>query len=395
MSTLPLPDGFEALYTEHYDFLWRCALRLGAPPANVEDVVQEAFVVALRRYDRAGFEGPDAARVSTWLFAILHNVLRNHARSEQRRRARLELIAVDQPTRSPMHADTSLGLRLLDEFLTELEPDRRAVFVLSELEGMRGPEIAQALGVNANTIRSRLRAARHAFEDRFGDGREQLVTRASEVEAPREAAARGLALLGPSLVGMPLASVTPGAAIGSLGVFGMVMGSIVLVGAILIVSGSSRGQPASTTEPPTKTIAESSVVREPASTAEPIEPEPPIIVEALEPRAVQRSASNPVNPVNPVDLEALARERLARARRALLDGDATTALSLVEASDAWPAKLDAHRVALEIGALCTLDRPQQARARAQTWEATHPEPASAIPMQAACWDDNSSTVDGH
>jgi hypothetical protein len=97
----------------------------------------------------------------------------------------------------------------------------------------------------------------------------------------------------------------------------------------------------------------------------------------------------------PRDLEAEAREQLARARRALLDGDATTALALVEAPDNWPATLEAHRVALEIGALCTLDRSEQARARAQAWQLEHPESSTAISLRAACWDANSSSVGGH
>ena len=55
--------------------------------------------------------------------------------------------------------------RLLDE----LDDDKRAVFVLAELEQMSVPEIAEALGENVNTVYARLRAARREFE--------QLVSR--------------------------------------------------------------------------------------------------------------------------------------------------------------------------------------------------------------------------
>jgi RNA polymerase sigma factor (sigma-70 family) len=389
-----LPSGFEALYTDHYDFLWRCALRLGVAQADVDDVVQETFVVALRRYERASFEGHGAARPTTWLFAILHNVLRNHARAERRRQARLELLAADEPPRSSMQAEASLGLCLLDEFLSELEPDRRVVFVLAELEGMRGPEIARALGVNANTVRSRLRAARHAFEDRFGSEGEHFVERASNLQAPPEVRASGLALLG-----LPLASpwmVTKGALgalLGARALLGAAIGSVVLLGVVVVASGADP-------EPRAAKVVESSTALGPMARSRPIEPSEaatvPIEIVANAPAArstPQRPSAAPEAVSR--DFEAEARSQLARARRALLDGDATTALALVEAPDNWPATLEAHRVALEIGALCTLDRSEQARARAQAWQLEHPESSTAISLRAACWDANSSSVGGH
>ncbi|MCA9685798.1 MAG: sigma-70 family RNA polymerase sigma factor, partial [Myxococcales bacterium] len=82
-DTGSVPSAFAALYAAHYDFLWRCALRMGTPAADVDDLVQECFVVALRRFDR--FDPQAGARASTWLFAILRNVQRNHARSLRRR----------------------------------------------------------------------------------------------------------------------------------------------------------------------------------------------------------------------------------------------------------------------------------------------------------------------
>ncbi|MEO7108923.1 MAG: sigma factor-like helix-turn-helix DNA-binding protein [Polyangiaceae bacterium] len=55
--------------------------------------------------------------------------------------------------------------------LSELDDDLREVFVLSELEEMAAHEIGEALAVNTNTIFSRLRAARKAFEDALGRAR--------------------------------------------------------------------------------------------------------------------------------------------------------------------------------------------------------------------------------
>jgi hypothetical protein len=321
--------------------------------------------------------------------------------------ARLALIAIadDEPPRPAMRTEYALGLRLLDEFLAELDADRRVVFVLTEIEGMRSHEIGRALGVNANTVRSRLRAARQAFEHRFGDDAVLLVERAANVEAPPEASARTLAVLG-----LPLTSLAPTAK-GALGVrlglrglsgglLGGVIGSLVLVSVVAIVGGVSREQPPRPAKEAQR-AARHALARSNHAVVEATEPnEPaewvtaPIDVVAVErPTSVRSTTRRPREPVDP---ETAARERLARARRALLEGDAIAALALVDTSSGWPATLDAHRVALEIGALCRLNRAEQARARADAWLRTHPNADTAISLRAVCWDDdNTSSVGGH
>jgi RNA polymerase sigma factor (sigma-70 family) len=390
-----LTPGFEALYADHYDFLWRCALRLGAEPKDVEDIVQEVFMIALRRYDQTQFTS-DGARPSTWLFAILHNVLRNHARGERRRRARLEAVAVSEQTRvvSDLQAKTSLGLRLLDEFLADLDPDRRTVFVLADLEGMRGPEIAHALKLNPNTVRSRLRAARQAFSACFEHEGEQVVAAAANVAAPAEVRARGLALL--ALPGKSWAT-TSGA-----GVWGWIsslrglitVGSLTVAAAVAVIV-SVQGQPR---ESPVLGQAEAIPAqpeRSPtmASEARHDEEPAPIVIEAGPVRG-KSTRDNPMPASSIGSTEALA--LLERARAAMKRGDAAVALALIEGQQGWPAALDAHRVALEIGALCRIGASQRARARAQAWQQTHDDTHTAVSLVPPCWnDDNTSPEGGH
>lgn len=390
-----LTPSFEALYADHYDFLWRCALRLGAAPKDVEDIVQEAFMIALRRYDQTQFTS-EGARPSTWLFAILHNVLRNHARGERRRRARLEAVAVTEQNRvgSELQAKSSLGLRLLDEFLADLDPDRRTVFVLADLEGMRGPEIAHALGLNHNTVRSRLRGARQAFSACFEHDGEQVVAEAANVGAPAEVRSRGLALL--ALPSTPWVSVSGAGAWGWLSSLrGLVaIGTLTVAGVVAVVV-SVKGQP-----------RESSALEQAEVIADQAEPAPtptPTVGEARtddEPAAIVIEAG-PVRakPTNPPAKSISSSEALAlleRARAAMKDGDAAAALALIEGQEGWPATLDAHRVALEIGALCRIEQPQRARARAQAWQQTHADQSTAVSLVPPCWnDDNTSPEGGH
>ncbi|MCA9701126.1 MAG: sigma-70 family RNA polymerase sigma factor, partial [Myxococcales bacterium] len=167
-----LEPCFTAFYREHYPFVWRSARRmLGTPPSDdaVEDLIQDTFVSAYRRFD--SFD-PARCRPTTWLFGILRNVARNHRRGERRRSRRHAAVAEleqqrarwgQRPGQAELGAGAVLARHMLEGFLRGLDEDKRAVFVLAELEGASGREIAEALDINANTAHSRLRAARREF----------------------------------------------------------------------------------------------------------------------------------------------------------------------------------------------------------------------------------------
>jgi len=159
-ATLQVEDAYEA----HFDFVWRTARRLGTPPPQLDDVVQEVFVVVQRRLPE--FEG--RSQLKTWLFSITRRVVRAHLRQNARhRRAALEEIPEIADASTP-DAESQLAsdedTRLLYSLLDELDADKREVFVLSELEEMSGPEIAQALDLQLSNVYARVRVARLAFE---------------------------------------------------------------------------------------------------------------------------------------------------------------------------------------------------------------------------------------
>ncbi len=159
---------FDAVYEEHFDFVWRNTRRLGVPDALVDDAVQEIFLVVHRRL--AEFEGRSSLR--TWLFGILARVASDHRRAIRRKSphtrapgAAVDLDAVPDEAEGPHdRVVREEGVRLLHALLDELDDDKRAVLVLAELEQMTVPEIAEALGANVNTVYARLRAARRDFE---------------------------------------------------------------------------------------------------------------------------------------------------------------------------------------------------------------------------------------
>jgi RNA polymerase sigma-70 factor, ECF subfamily len=160
---------FDRLYEDHVDFVWRSVCRLGVDGSDADDLVQEVFFVAHRRLQQ--FEGRASAK--TWLFRILHHVVQHHFRSHARKRRHLLAggFAPDPDQLPDVHvagpvesAEQAESLRVLDHLLGQLGDERRVVFVLTEIEQMSASEIAEAVGINVNTVYSRLRVARQEFE---------------------------------------------------------------------------------------------------------------------------------------------------------------------------------------------------------------------------------------
>jgi RNA polymerase sigma-70 factor (ECF subfamily) len=156
------PLTIEALYSAHFNFVWRSLKHLGVLDASIDDAVQDTFVVAHRRlHDFAERSTP-----RTWLFGIALRVASDHRRASGRRERFLESFGHNPkpPTNTPYdHTVRSQAGRLLREFLDTLPEDQRAVFLLAEIEQMTAPEISETLSVNLNTVYSRLRTARLAF----------------------------------------------------------------------------------------------------------------------------------------------------------------------------------------------------------------------------------------
>jgi RNA polymerase sigma-70 factor (ECF subfamily) len=154
------PRDFDAVYNEHFAFVWRNLRRLGVPERSLRDAAQEVFLVVHRRLGE--FEG--RAPLRSWLYSIVTRVAFTNRRTRLRKELRdvedPEFVA-DQASAGPeASAERGEALRLVLELLGELEEDKRTVLILADLEEMTVPEIAAAVNANPNTVYSRLRAAR-------------------------------------------------------------------------------------------------------------------------------------------------------------------------------------------------------------------------------------------
>jgi RNA polymerase sigma-70 factor (ECF subfamily) len=150
------------VFRDHAAFVWRALRRLGVREADVEDVAQEVFVVVHRKLGE--FEGRSSMR--TWLYGICVRTA-----SDYRKRARIRHeVTTDEPPEqtasAPQVEDVARrqARALLDRILAELDEDKRAVFVLYEIEQVTMAEVAEAVGCPLQTAYSRLHAARRDVE---------------------------------------------------------------------------------------------------------------------------------------------------------------------------------------------------------------------------------------
>lgn len=151
------------IFRELAPFVWRALRRLGVADRDVDDMVQEVFVVVHRKLPE--FEGRSSIR--TWVYGICVRTA-----SDYRNRAHIkrETFPETMPEQHAAHdAHEALARHearaLLDRVLDGLDEDKRAVFVLYEIEELGMAEVAEALECPLQTAYSRLHSARKMVEE--------------------------------------------------------------------------------------------------------------------------------------------------------------------------------------------------------------------------------------
>jgi RNA polymerase sigma-70 factor (ECF subfamily) len=152
---------FERVFQEHAPYVWRVLRRLGVAEADADDVCQDVFIVVHRRL---GTFRTGALR--TWLYGICLRVASEHRRRPYRRREVVVDAVPDAGMDAPQEQEVERrrALERLDRALDLLDDDKRAVFVLFELEQLSMVEVAEAAGCPLQTAYSRLYAARKMVE---------------------------------------------------------------------------------------------------------------------------------------------------------------------------------------------------------------------------------------
>jgi RNA polymerase sigma-70 factor (ECF subfamily) len=161
-------DDLAAIYGAYAPAVAAWAARLAGPTADLEDLVQEVFLVVERKI--SSFRGE--AKMTTWLYRITHNVVRAYRRKARFRRW-LSGSAEDAAGRIPAGGPTPIeelerrrAQATVYRALERMGDKQRTVFILFELEGLSGQQIAELTGTKLNAVWVRLHRARADFERR-------------------------------------------------------------------------------------------------------------------------------------------------------------------------------------------------------------------------------------
>jgi RNA polymerase sigma-70 factor (ECF subfamily) len=156
--------SFRQVYEDWFDDVVRWLYALGAPAADTEDLAQEIFLVVRRNLARF-----DGGNMAGWLYRIAQLTVRDHRRRAWFknlvvRRQEIDLSqmphAAANPAQSYEDAETRRHLQLL---VNKMSERLRTTFVLFEIEGYSGDEIARIQDIPLGTVWTRLHKARKEF----------------------------------------------------------------------------------------------------------------------------------------------------------------------------------------------------------------------------------------
>lgn len=155
---------FEELYNRWFDHVCRWLRAHGIPAHDREDVAQEVFLIAQRKLP--SFEGTHYA---PWLYNICKYTASNHRRSAWfknmfRKSPDFQWdLSVDERANPEDSAASREAVRQVSAALSRMPKERRSAFVLFEIEGYSGEEIAAFEQIPVATVWSRLHYARKEF----------------------------------------------------------------------------------------------------------------------------------------------------------------------------------------------------------------------------------------
>ena len=163
----------EQLLAQHRQRLGRYVQSMVRDRGEAEDLLQEIMLRAHR-----GFADLRAAEAgATWLFRIATHACLDHLRQRSRRPVidgGTDPDALDGPGDDPITLQATIERREMSEcvqrFLVALPDDYRSVIMLTEIEGLTGPEISELLGVPLTTVKMRLHRARRMLQEELQAG---------------------------------------------------------------------------------------------------------------------------------------------------------------------------------------------------------------------------------
>lgn len=155
-------DNLAELYKSHHGWLHAWLRRKLGCTHNAADLAQDTFVRVLARADL-----PDIREPRAYLVTIAGGLVANHWRRQALEQAYIEALATQPEPLAPSPETRELILETLAEvarLLDGLSPRVREIFLLSQLDGLTYPRIAEQLGITVNVVQKAMtRAVAHCY----------------------------------------------------------------------------------------------------------------------------------------------------------------------------------------------------------------------------------------
>ncbi|HVH66845.1 MAG TPA: sigma-70 family RNA polymerase sigma factor [Gemmatimonadales bacterium] len=169
-------ERFERMVLPHLDSAYTVARYLTRDDDDAQDVVQDAYLRALKYF--SGFRGDDAGSARAWLLAIVRNTAYTWRHRQRDAALATEFdeehhsaaVAGEHPAAA---LDRTAARESLHQALDRLPSEFREVIVLRELEGLSYKEISDVAAVPVGTVMSRLSRARRRLQEALCAGEEE------------------------------------------------------------------------------------------------------------------------------------------------------------------------------------------------------------------------------
>ncbi len=163
-------DAFSRIYDAYAPVVFRAARGLGVPTHELEDVIQEVFLVIYHQL----CEGLSIEKnLQAWILGVAWRTVRCQRRKSRRRAELVPVVGVEvtevasreaSPEEQNEHVE---AWRILESVLASMSADRRLAFILVELEQLTVRQAADLVGVRQAAMASRVRAARDELTTLF------------------------------------------------------------------------------------------------------------------------------------------------------------------------------------------------------------------------------------
>lgn len=157
------PLDVSQLYSDYGADVYRALRYFGLHGATLEDAAQDVFLVAHQRLHTLSSD----ASPRSWLFGIARRIAHWYRRKDTRPLRhgwKMPPPPVPQGIDPEEQSQKREAAQFVEKFLAKLDEVPRQIFMLSDIEGLRGPEIAEIMQMNINTVYTKLRRTRAAFE---------------------------------------------------------------------------------------------------------------------------------------------------------------------------------------------------------------------------------------